>query len=217
MPQFRYPSVIQDICDLPWGDLTRDDMITVAWAYYPFSIQFRENLEVAVAQYPGDAKLAQLKREECETDNLSPWLGVAAPGERMNHDEYMRRTLELEPIEAAEAQRLRVLGGAYLADMRAVAPEARAASIASYEDGGLESVFRAILTFDGWDGALLKSFEHFLVAHIQFDSDPDQGHGALSRHIVVDDAILPCWLGFYRLLLRAVPALAKAPVREVVS
>lgn len=217
MSPLRFPSVIQDICRLRWEYLERDDMIAIAWAYYHFSVQFRENLEIAVARHPGDEKLAQLRHEECDTDNLSPWFRVAAPGERMNHDEYMRRTLELEPIGPEEATRLKALGNDYLDEMRRVSPEARAASIASYEDGGLESVFRAILTFGEWEGALLKSFEHFLVSHVQFDSDPDQGHGALSRHMVVDDNILPCWLGFHRLLLCAAPALATEPARESVD
>ena len=44
-------------------------------------------------------ELQELNRGERDTDNLSPSPGVAAPGERMDHDEFMRRTLELTPIE----------------------------------------------------------------------------------------------------------------------
>ena len=55
----------------------------------------------------------------------------------------------------------------------------KALALASYEDGGLESVLKTILTAPDWDDALLQAFKHFLVEHIRFDSDPEQGHGAL--------------------------------------
>jgi hypothetical protein len=37
----------------------------------------------------------KLDHGERDTDNLSPWPGVAKAGEKMNRDEFMRRTLEL--------------------------------------------------------------------------------------------------------------------------
>ncbi len=205
----EYQAVIDGICNLDWQGLGGDDMTSVAWAYYYFSIQFRENLKTARSLHPHDAKLRQLEAEECDTANLSPWPGVAAAGEAMNHDEFMRRTLELTPIEATRSQRFETIGHCYLADMRALDPTVRAASIASYEDGGLERVFRAILQFSGWDTSLLRAFRHFLAEHVRFDSDPEQGHGALSRHIEVDDRILPLWAGFRDLLVGCVPALHK--------
>jgi hypothetical protein len=207
MTSHQFPEVIEAICTLRWSDLSPEDMTSVAWAYYYFSVQFRENLELAISRYPNDEKLLQLWREECHTDNLSPWPGVATAGERMNHDEYMLRTLALSPIAPEDERRLSAIGERYLSDMRRVAPQARAVSIASYEDGGLERVFGAILTSRSWSGELLESFKHFLIAHIQFDSDPEQGHGALSRHMRIDDSILPCWQGFYSLLVQAAPAL----------
>lgn len=207
---FEYPRVIREICDLGWRELTSDDMVSVAWAYYYFSIQFRESLRAARDAYPADEKLMQLEHEECDTANLSPWPGVADLGERMNHDEYMRRTLELTPIAAERARFLHSVGETYLEITRGLDPVARAASIASYEDGGLESVFAAILEFDDWNNDLLQSFEHFLAEHVRFDSDPEQGHGALSRHIGLDDSILPLWRGFRNLLVQSVPALTRA-------
>ena len=39
---FSYQNVVDDICDLNWRGLTEKDLINVAWAYYHFSIQFRE-------------------------------------------------------------------------------------------------------------------------------------------------------------------------------
>ncbi len=205
----HYPAVIEDMCQLAWQDLGADDMVSVAWGYYYFSIQFRENLKIARDLYPADDKLAQLEREECDTDNLSPWPGVVEPGERVDHDEFMRRTLRLLDIDPTRMSRLQVIGKSYLAEMRAQGRAACAASIASYEDGGLERVFTAILRFNDWNTPMLKAFQHFLARHIMFDSNPDEGHGALSRHIVVDDAVLPMWRAFRSLLVESAPALAE--------
>ncbi len=205
----KYPTVIDEICKLRWQSLTPREMTSVAWAYYYFSIQFRENLEIARDLYPDDVKLQRLEEEECNTANLSPWPGIAEQDEKMNHDEYMRRTLELVPIEKAMALYFTSVGQSYLSAIQKLGHAAKAASIASYEDGGLEKVFSAILKFSEWNGALLQSFEHFLAEHVRFDSDPDQGHGALSRHIVVDDSVLPLWEGFRDLLITCVPGLAR--------
>jgi len=76
-----YQKIIDEIGDLNWSSLTRDDLTSIAGAYYYFSVQFRENLELACDQNPWDAQLARLHREECDTDNLSPCSGVAEPGE----------------------------------------------------------------------------------------------------------------------------------------
>jgi len=183
-----------------------------AWAYYFFSIQFRENLQIARMLYPEDVKLKQLEEEECDTHNLSPWPGVALPAERMNHDEFMRRSLELTPLDRSARQRLEELGTAYLAKVREVAPLTRALSISSYENGGLHSVFTAYLTAPSWDTPALKAFGHFLVQHIKFDGDgtEENGHGALARHLVPDDRILPLWADFRDLLIDSVPRLARA-------
>jgi hypothetical protein len=206
--RLQYQRAIDEICELDWQGLTSQDMISVAWAYYYFSIQFRENLQIARALYPDDDKLKHLEREECYTDNLSPWPGVAAIDEKMNHDEYMRRTLDLLPIEEARTQYLSSVGEEYLANIRKVDKLSRALSITSYEDGGLERVFRAILEYDHWNNGLLRSFEHFLAEHVRFDSDPDQGHGALSRHLKPDDRVLPLWEAFKDILVTCVPRLA---------
>ena len=90
-----FQDVINDICALNWGNLVEDDLVNVAWVYYYFSIQFRESLEIARKLYPDDDQLVELDGGERDTDNLSPWPGVAATGERMDHDEFMRRTLGL--------------------------------------------------------------------------------------------------------------------------
>jgi hypothetical protein len=58
-----------------------------------------------------------------------------------------------------------------------------------------------------WDTPLLAAFRHFLVKHIDFDSDPDQGHGALVQHLVPDDRIRCLWVEFRDLLIAAVPRL----------
>jgi hypothetical protein len=177
-----YQQVIDDICCLEWGKLTQEDLIGIAWVYYYFSVQFRESLEIARQLYPDDAQLQELDRGERSTENLSPWPGVANVGERMNHDGFMRRTLGLYKISGPRQGILESIGEAYLTNVRTIDRKVRALALASYEDGGLESVFRAILTAPPWDGPLLQAFKHFLVQHIKFDSDPEQGHGALCRH-----------------------------------
>jgi hypothetical protein len=208
LQDFAYKQVINEICSMKWSDLSSEDMAAVAWGYYFFSIQFRENLEIARDLHPGDAKLQQLHREECATSNLSPWPNVAAPGEKMNHDEFMRRALELSPLPIERTRRLKSIGGTYLSEVRSADSVSCALSIASYEDGGLENVFKAMLTFQNWDTDLLRAFRHFLSEHVRFDSDPDQGHGALSRHMAPDDRVLGLWEAFRNILVTSAPALS---------
>ena len=203
---YEYEKAIDEICRLGWQYLTKNELVDVAWVYYYFSIQFRENLEIACHLYPGDLKLKQLMREECNTDNLSPWPGVARIGEKMNHEEFMRRLLKLSPIDQARQNKLETIGQSYLNKIYELDGMTRASSIASYEDGGLERVFRAILTSQDWDSPLLEAFGHFLKQHIKFDN-PDIGHGALSRHLWSGDLILPLWTGFKQMLIEAAPTL----------
>lgn len=205
--EFAFKSVIDDICNLDWEHLSNAGLVSVAWAYYYFSTQFRENLEVARHLFPDDELLQELERGERNTDNLSPWPGVAATGEKMHHDEFMRRTLSLTPISRTRRKELESMGQAYLAYARSMDDMTRAMSIASYEDGGLEAVFKSILRAPNWDGPLLGAFRHFLIEHIRFDSDPDAGHGALCRHLAADDRILPLWSAFRGLFTEAAPSL----------
>ena len=128
--------------------------------------------------------------------------------------EFMRRLLVLAPVAPARERELEAIGTRYLGKTRAVELSAQAASIASYEDGGLEAVFKAILTYSRWDNPVLKAFEHFLSQHILFDSDPDGGHGSLSRHMKLDDSILPLWQAFYDVLVEAVPSLEQSKVQH---
>jgi hypothetical protein len=205
--QYRFEAVIDDICRMNWSELSQDELMATAWAYYFFSIQFRENLNIACRLHPDDAKLQELTEGECETDNLSPWPGVATAGEKMNHDEFMRRSLRLVSLPLEKRVALAMLGQRYLDNIRGMDPIVRAISIGSYEAGGLEAVFRAFLTAPDWGNPVLQAFHHFLVKHIKFDSDPDHGHGALSRHLVPDDRLLPLWKEFRTLLAEAVPSL----------
>jgi hypothetical protein len=205
---YAYERVVDDICDLNWVSLCQEELTGVAWAYYHFSVQFRECLEIARTLYPADERLLQLDHGERDTNNLSPWPGVAAVGEKMNHDEFMRRTLELKTIPEQRRRSLAAIGQAYLTKVRSMDRNSRALALASYEDGGLEKVLRAILTAQHWDGPLLQAFKHFLAEHIRFDSDPDQGHGALCRHLTPDQRVLPLWIEFKKMLIEAVPQLA---------
>jgi len=202
-------SAVARICSLDWRDRSEEEMVAVAWAYFYFSIQFRENLEICCDYYPDDLALSRLRAEECDTSNLSPYPGIALAGEKMNHDEFMRRALELYPIGQAERARLERIGADYLAESRYIPSKSRALSIASYEDGGLERVFTAMLQAPAYGNPLLKAFRFFLSAHIQFDSDPNEGHGRLSQHLVPDENIVRLWNAFAALLLKAVPALGQ--------
>ena len=127
----------------------------------------------------------------------------------MNHDEFMRKTLELTTISESRRRGLAAIGQVYLIKVRAVDANSRALALASYEDGGLERVFRAILKAQHWNDPLLQAFQHFLVEHIRFDSDPEQGHGALCRHLTPDDRVRPSWAAFRQMLIEAAPRLQR--------
>ncbi len=109
----EFDRVVNEIYHLKWQELTEDELLDAAWAYYFFSVQFRENLQIARRLYPDDVNLRQLEREECGTDNLSPWPGVATAGEKMDHDEFMRRLLQLSDMTEQRRQRLEALGREY--------------------------------------------------------------------------------------------------------
>lgn len=203
-----YHAIISDICALGWARLDEADMSAVALGYYYFSIQFRENLEIAHRLYPHDVAVRHLIEEECDTDNLSPWPGVAQAGEKLNHDEFIRRVLVLSPIHPKRQRQVEEAGHHYLSNIRAEDEHTRALSIASYEDGGLERVFKAILQCQCWDTPLLEGFRHFLVKHISFDSNPDEGHGALVRHLVPNEQVCRLWDELHKLFIIAAPRLA---------
>lgn len=204
-----YARVIDEICELNWSALSRDELIDVAWAYYFFSVQFRENVEIARRLYPDDKRLEALDRGERDTDNLSPCRGVAEAGERINHDEFMRRALTLEAIDELRRRRLSVLGAAYLDKVRAADDATRALSLPTYEDGGLERVFRSILRARRWDGPLLGAFKHFLAGHIALDGDTVEGHGSLCRHLPPNAQVFDLWSAFKQSLIEAAPILAR--------
>ena len=207
--EHRYRQVVDDIVHLAWPDLSATDLTCVQWAYYYFSVQFRESLEIACTLYSDDPRLSQLRAEECDTANLSPYPGIAVQGERMNHDEFMRRILAVSDVDPVRRAGLQQIGERYLQATRALPELHRALAISSYEDGGLEAVFCAILQAPDWNGPGLDAFRHFLVEHIRFDSDEEAGHGALSRHIVPDDRVLPLWTAFLDLFVAAAPSLQR--------
>ena len=202
--RFAFETVIDGICRMAWERLDSNDVMRVARAHYYFSVQFRENLEIARARHPNDAKLAALRDGECETDNRSPWPGLAAAGERMNHDEFIRRLLEFDPVGRDE--RLTEAGLAYLDKTRRLDDAARASSIASYEDGGLSRVFNAMLRAPRWHGRGQRAFRFFLEENIRLEDRARRGE--LSRRLPVDDHVLPLWTAFRDLLTSAVPKLA---------
>lgn len=203
-----YEKIIDQICNMPWATISKKELMNVAHIYYYFSIQFRESLEIACQLHPHDENLKALYREECHTDNLSPWPGIAEVGEKLNHDEFIRRLLSLPPGD--RAGHLQCAGISYLEAVRRVDKATRAKGIASYEDGGLSRVFLAILRAPCWDGAALQAFRFFLEQHVAFDSAIDQGHGALCRHLMPDGSVEPLWAAFQDMLTTAVPWFARA-------
>ena len=206
--KFVYKHVVEEISNLNWEALNEAELSAVARAYYYFSIQFRENLQIACTLYPNDPQLDELLREECDTANLSPWPGVSADNEKLDHDEFMRRVLQLSAIDPETSCAVDVAGHQYLSRTRNVADRTRATSITTYEDGGLESVFTAMRRAKNWDTPLLQGFQHFLVKHIEFDSAVDGGHGSRIRHLAPDDSVSCLWIEFRDLLSTSVPRLA---------
>ncbi len=92
----------------------------------------------------------------------------------MNHDEFMRRVVESASLDQAARDRVDNLGREYLAEVSRMDPLTRAMALSSYEDGGLEAVFRAMLTAPDWNEPSLGAFKHFLVEHIKLDSGEDR-------------------------------------------
>jgi len=205
-PEPSYIDIIDGICTMRWSTLTENEIFRVARSYHFFSIQFRESLEIACRLYPNDANLKNLRLEECDTANLSPWPGVAEPGEKLDHDAFMDRLIRLQGID--EIDDLDAAGEGYLATVRAVGDLARAKAVASYEDTGLSRVFSAILQAPRWETPALRAFQHFLLKHIEFDTDSDGGHGLLARTLLPDETITPLWTAFEGILNRAVPRIA---------
>ena len=201
----RYETIINEIDQLNWRSLTTKELMAVCRGYYYFSNQFVQAVYIACELYPDDRKLIELRGGECDTDNLSPYPCIAEVGERMNHDEFMRRVIELSTLDQPTRDRVDNLGREYLARVDQMDPMTRAMALSSYEDGGLETVFRAILTAPDWDEPSLGAFRHFLVEHIRLDSGE---HGSLCRHLVADDRILPLWTAFRDLLVGAAPRLS---------
>jgi hypothetical protein len=200
----RYQRVIEDIDQFNWRQLEREELMSVCRAYYYFSSQFVEAVHIACGLFPSDQKLIELREGECDTNNLSPYPGIAEKGERMNHDEFMKRVVGSASLDPATRDRVDNLGREYLAEVSRMDPLTRAMSLSSYEDGGLETVFRAMLTSPDWNEPSLGAFRHFLVEHIKLDSGE---HGSLCRHLVADDRILPLWRAFADLLTGAAPRL----------
>ena len=212
LQKIGYTHIVDQICGLDWEHCSQDDLKAVAAAYYYFSVAFCETVEIACAHYPDDEGLMALREGECETDNLSPYPGIAAQGERMNHNEFMRRVVAMSALDRHLAERIGKMGEAYLGKIRSVDPVLRITCLASYEDGGLERVFRSVLRAQDWQEPSLLAFRHFLVGHVELDSDPEGGHGALCRHLTPDERIAPLWNAFLHLLMEAAPNLSALTV-----
>ena len=58
----RYVRVIDEIEDLNWPKLTRDELMAACAAYYYFSVQFVEAVDIACELYPSDPKSLSFAR-----------------------------------------------------------------------------------------------------------------------------------------------------------
>ena len=58
-----------------------------------------------------------------------------------------------------------------------------------------------------WEDPLLQAFRHFLEKHIEFDSDVENGHGGLCRHLPPNNRVFELWAAFKESLVRAAPTL----------
>lgn len=199
-----FERTINDICNAQWEFATVEQLLNICHIYYYFSVQFRENLEIACQLYADDVNLKRLFKEECNTDNLSPWRGIARPAEKLDHDEFIHRALLLEPRRLHHIV-LDEIGRHYLEKIRKIDLLSRVKSISSYENGGLQRVFLSILRAPRWDGPILEAFRFFLLKHVEFDSRAEGGHGSLCRHLVPDCSVAPVWRAFKDLLGAAVP------------
>jgi hypothetical protein len=206
-----YKKIVDEICGLRWSEIDRNELLAVSQACYYFSVQFCETVKIACRLHPFDHLLAELREGCCNSDGLSPYPGVAEPSEKLNHSEFMRRVQAMSSLDRETRARVERLGAAYLAEIRRTAAETRVRSLPSYEGGGLERIFSAVLRARDWDEPSLAAFRHFLVGYIDLDSDPDIGHGALCRHLVPDDGIVPLWRAFRDLLIQVTPGLAAEP------
>ena len=103
--QAAYRAVISDMCNLKWRPLARDGLIDVAWAYYYFSTHFRECMEAALERYPEDEKLVELDHGERDTDNLSPWPGVAEARRETGSRGVHAPDLTLTPIAGGQTRK----------------------------------------------------------------------------------------------------------------
>ena len=100
----RYQRVIDEITNFNWRGLERDELMRACRAYYYFSKQFVDAVHIACDLYPSDQNLISLREGECDTDNLSPYPGIAEKGEKMNHDEFMRRVIEFCELGSGRAR-----------------------------------------------------------------------------------------------------------------
>ena len=68
----RYQRAIDEIGNFNWRGLDRQELMMACRAYYYFSQQFVDAVHIACELFPPDQNLSDLRRGECDTDNLSP-------------------------------------------------------------------------------------------------------------------------------------------------
>tara|TARA_B100001989_G_C24540621_1_gene467343 strand:- start:1554 stop:2237 length:684 start_codon:yes stop_codon:yes gene_type:complete len=198
---FQASSGVERICNLGWEDLSENQVKRALHGFYFFSQKFVDNLRTASNLYPEDDGIKSLMQEELNTDNLSPYNGVADEGEAMDHDVFLRRVIQISGLSEEENEELFTKGKQYLEAMDQMPPEAQLQCLVSCEDGGAIQMYSSVLkaqVLDSEDPAL-QAFKHFLQKHVEFDNEEgaEAGHGTLVRKFEMEDKhIGPFWNHF---------------------
>ncbi len=203
------PLAVCEIAAMNWVALSPDERVDVAWTTYFFSVQCRESLNAALQVHPDHEGLKHYAQAVCQTTNLSPWTGVASPGEAMHHDEFLRRVLTREPVCQERRARLQRLGAAYLVTTRGLNAPVKAMGVLSYLTGGLDAVYRTIQSTAQGEGELMRGFRYFLTEHVRLvHASQAELPSASSAGSNDGDSAGLMWTAFRDLLLQTVPSLS---------
>ena len=191
-----------------WRRLSIGELIDVAWAYYFFSIQFRENLLIARELLPDDAQLEQLgSRRKGYGQFISLSRGCrrrGASGSRRVHAESVVADADRRASAAIASRRSARLISAKSAPLT-VGQGPRASR--AMRTGVLRKCSGACCRPRIGRIPCSQGFKHFLEKHIEFDSDVENGHGGLCRHLPPNEGVRELWTAFKESLIQVAPAL----------
>lgn len=191
----RYKEVVDDIKGLNWEALQVESLQKLMYVSYAAAREFAEALELALLEYPKDARLKEMAEGELQTDNLQ-YADYTTWGD---HADFLKHFLEKAGFVPGAA--LEEAFQTYLLECRSLSAPTRAMTVFSREQE-LSGIFQNILKNEHWKGETLQAFRYYLEQHIALDGAAN-GHGELVRHHPVDDSVLRFYqvrLDFYRLI-----------------